>query len=990
MLPPYLAERLPRDPHLHGCVLNAFASYKQLMDFSHVPFFQDYTDHGFSHVLEVLAAADWLILPSEDVPVTAADACVLCLAVLLHDAALHITEDGFQSLVRGEYPWAGVGEFRDEPWELLWREFLREAKRWDARKRVSLFGTDVEIKTPPADALDYTASDRLLIGEFLRRNHPRIAHEIARAGFPGPDGQTAFSLEGVLDPPMRDLVGLVARSHGMPLRATFDYLEQYYDLREFRNVHCVYLMVLLRIADYIQIQASRAPNGILEVKNLRSPLSRAEWGAHRAITNVTTAHPDAEALSVTARPPDVHSYLKVTRLLDGLQSELDLSWAVLGEVYARVPPLDKLRLKLRRVRSNLEDENRFARTVTYVPRHAAFKSAGADLLKLLISPLYGETPEAAVRELVQNAVDAVIELRNHLQLTRRKIPALSRRPHVTVSLSKEVDGNWWLIVTDKGIGMTADVICNYFLNAGASYRDSDEWKRMHTDDETRHSLVLRTGRFGIGLLAVFILGEEIDVETRHVDATEDSGFRFTAAINDETIEIQRVHCALGTTIRVRLNEMSVARLIRRETRGENGGAFQIVAPEQWDWYCYQDPVVRRLAPNGKPLPQAAVVPGPDQESVPGWRRTPVLDRGMRVDWTFGPAPALVVNGIKVVERWSKEIPSNSLGFPIPFPKISVSDPNAQMPLAIHRQGLTTELLPFEERLIEEVARDYLAYGLASAPTRAIIEEGELEWYLDPQYMGYSAKADLGMWLSGPDGTCPTDPWILADLNLSSLLIVPVRASDPILPRIPLDEPSNSILLPVDALGGGSVLLSLTSSIGSHPLAPYGLFTLPFFGGDPLLAAYEVKGVRVLRPLRFSEEDQNDLPSELQANLAEFRSRFERSRTYQRAEVLETGDCENGSFVNAFTSTEPAPWPRIGVQLFLQRRAAWREALGSPTAIAASWLDLARGAVIPYSPKARPNVMQRMYGELERHMRAHTRTHPPEQQTRATVTVRKTR
>ena len=100
-------------------------------------------------------------------------------------------------------------------------------------------------------------------------------------------------------------------------------------------------------------------------------------------------------------------YLRVWSLLDGLQRELDTSWAVMGEVYSRREDLKGLGIRLRRVRSNLDDVRRFRQQVSYIPGRFAFESAGTGLLKKLVAPLYGDAPEVGVRELLQNAIDAV-------------------------------------------------------------------------------------------------------------------------------------------------------------------------------------------------------------------------------------------------------------------------------------------------------------------------------------------------------------------------------------------------------------------------------------------------------------------------------------------------------------------------------------------------------------------------------------------------------
>ena len=48
--------------------------------------------------------------------------------------------------------------------------------------------------------------------------------------------------------------------------------------------------------------------------------------------------------------------------------------------------------------------------IDYLPIRASFRAADADLLKLLIGPLYGDKPGIGMRELIQNAIDAVREL----------------------------------------------------------------------------------------------------------------------------------------------------------------------------------------------------------------------------------------------------------------------------------------------------------------------------------------------------------------------------------------------------------------------------------------------------------------------------------------------------------------------------------------------------------------------------------------------------
>ncbi len=351
-VPTFLDSLIRKNMQLSAGIGTALAAIDPIIRSSRLPFFPEYTDHGPKHNEEVLqTAVD--IIQDDGLPLfTSQDAAILVFAVLLHDCGMHLTEDGFVSLIQPGCRWTGVSAFADRPWAELWEEFIADARKFDDRKLTALFGDPEPIRRPPLDPAQLTERDKLLIGEFLRRQHPRLAHDIALFGIPATGGSTYAVLPGV-SADLADLAGVVARSHGVPLRSCLDYLSSRYHLREFQGAHAVFLMVLLRIADHLQIQPARAPREVLEIRRIRSPISQSEWKVHASVRNITTAANDPEALFIDASPPDVTIFLRVTDWLRGLQAELDTSWAVLGEVYGRFTPeqLNALGLRLRRVRS---------------------------------------------------------------------------------------------------------------------------------------------------------------------------------------------------------------------------------------------------------------------------------------------------------------------------------------------------------------------------------------------------------------------------------------------------------------------------------------------------------------------------------------------------------------------------------------------------------------------------------------------------------------
>jgi len=699
-LPPTIKERLEQNAELHGAVLATIAAFEPWLEDNKLAFFPGYTDHGPDHVHSVLATAAALIPPISWNEVSDADCALLVVSTLLHDCAMHISEDGLaQLLTAAKRPLAG---FDGDPWAVEWQRFLSEATRWDGRKLRSVFGDATPISPPSLNPVDMSLRDRLLIGEFVRRHHPRMAHEISLFGVPGPNGPLTV-VQG-LDDEFRNLAGLVARSHGMPIREAVDHLPRL-QRREVRRLHIPYLMALLRIADYIQIDEQRAPGELLKIRGLRSPFSRGEWDAHAAVKDLTLTHDDPEALLVRATPETTATFLKLTSLFSSIQSELDESWSVLGEVYGRIPGLNSLALTIRRIRSNLDDVMTFAQTAPYIPVAARFDTAGADLLKLLIEPLYGDNPEIGIRELLQNAVDAVIEKAD--LFASRGAEATHRDAHsVIIDVNRKAGNVATLEIEDQGVGMSTATLINYFLKAGASFRNSNQWKTYHTNADGK-SRVLRSGRFGIGALATFLLGDSLEVSTCHVDDVV--GTQFRAHVDDEVIELRKIIRPPGTTIRIELRPEVAKRLLAN-------------AATNWDWYNLATPLVLRRV-NLKELSQGKIWPEPGAELPPEWRKiTPPDFR--EVHWSYwsetwlgGFGDSLACNGIRVRDG----LPSNELytgggkRLSIRMPDVSVFDPNGALPLNLQRSGLQASRYPFQQNLIDSVAQDLLAFIHASAP-----------------------------------------------------------------------------------------------------------------------------------------------------------------------------------------------------------------------------------------------------------------------------------
>ena len=755
-LPEFFERTLSARPELAHAVRQTLNLFEPWLEQSGMPFFPGYTDHGPQHIADVLKTAASLISDASRPLLTPEDIAALCMAILLHDCGMHLTHDGFRALVAqsGSPVVMGLG---DRPWSEIWSEFLSEAARFGEEKLTAVFGASEPYRTDLLNLDNLSERDCLLIGEFVRRHHARLAQEVAICGVPSNTG-TLLRLTG-FDSDLVNIAGLIARSHGMSIRDTFHYIRENFGLlRECRRVKIPYLMAVLRIADYLQVQSERAVAALLSVKELRSPISRQEWRAHFSVRDISTHHDDPEALYVHAVPPDIKTYLKLDTLFKDIQRELDDSFATLGEVYGRFNNMAVLGLTIRRIRSNFENRETLARSVPFIPIEARLR-AGPDLLRLLIGPLYNDDCSVGVRELVQNAVDACRELAD---FKRDSLPGtgIAQDVDVLVELHELDDRTGWITVSDKGIGMTLETVTQYFLVAGASFRNSEVWRKQHTN-EAGDARPLRGGRFGVGVLAAYLLGNEITVITRHVTQDEAAGLEFRVRVDDPLVDLRRCKAPVGTTVKVRVCDPGVFAALCPRRREEESSSASVVQLKKWDavdwffqsaprvlyrWngfdrYPDEDEMVEKVSSHNNNLLsrfRAEYCPNPlhlvpsPEEGRSSWNELADSTPYKAVYWKFVEEEKagfdddddplswgrqyVTVNGIRIgktshlkryLHRPVGEFENRSPMYSVLRPSIGIFDPAAHCPLNLQRNSIDFDRMETEGRLTRAVVAEHV-------------------------------------------------------------------------------------------------------------------------------------------------------------------------------------------------------------------------------------------------------------------------------------------
>lgn len=645
---------------LYKTILNVDNTLSEYLQHEKYEYFPSY----FEHIYQILNFVDKLIPDNVFNLLRPEDIHVLILSIYLHDMGMLIRPQGVSLLLK------------NKKWNSLWLKYCAWLRRADDKKLQTLYGKIPKIIELDIDNLmnSYNKNDITTIGEFLAWNHHKFAKEIAINGlFANGEFHKIFH---DIDEDLLIMASVLAKSHGSDLRDLRKELILDNGLRPKtdKNIPFLYLACVLRLADLLDVRNQRAPKIINEIQNTHNPYSIREHEINLKFDYEKLSWGIAkECLDIPLKVYNAPMYVRVKNWLIYTQHQLDLSWARLSEHH-----YSGYGLSIHRLSSNILDED-YNLESGFLPKDVAF-TANPDILKLLIAPLYGDNPSYGVRELLQNSVDACLE-RAHKSDSQYM-------PKITIRLYRNKNT---FIIQDNGIGMTSNTITEYFLKAGASLRNSDVWKRdFSTDSKT--SKVLRTGRFGVGVLAAFLIGSKIKVIT--YNASEKRGYTFDVGLEDELINVIYTNSKrIGTTIIIR--DADISRFFFNYRMNDSSGVHE------WDtWFYHNNPEVIYYVDNKEEntLDKKDMIP---LKGSNNWLHVKMHD-GLSCMWQADYSSS-GIHGVNVGAETKYELYCNGfyigrkLNIDAPkylLPKaalsISFEDPNAVLPIDLRRLNIDYE------------------------------------------------------------------------------------------------------------------------------------------------------------------------------------------------------------------------------------------------------------------------------------------------------------
>lgn len=438
----------------------------------------------------MISTLEWLIPNNVQDNLYSAEWLMIVLSVYFHDMGLIVTEKEFS-----ERSSTGFSIFCEN-------KLFQTASGADYRAKLSELSEDKR--------------ERILYGEFVRYNHARRVRSWVE-GKPGIDlGYATTQIEEInrllagLDKDFRKDLALICESHNLDdLDDVHKYrLSHPYGNSDQETVNLQYCAAILRTVDLIQITKRRAPSVLYRLINPSDPVSQIEWAKQNGVKRIrpkilsdregnANAGIQSDTIEVFATFHEENAFFGLNAYLRYAAEQISATYRVLqkhkgGTAKPYTFPwkfLDE---------SNIQVEG-------FVQKPFGFEIDQEKILDLLTGHTLYNDSNVVVRELVQNAIDAV--RLNFNSSSEEEVESLGL---VTVSWNSST---LELTVADNGTGMTQEIIEKHLLKVGSSRYQDPKFKENYPNFSP-------ISRFGIGVLSAFMVADTVEVTTVSKDEAE--------------------------------------------------------------------------------------------------------------------------------------------------------------------------------------------------------------------------------------------------------------------------------------------------------------------------------------------------------------------------------------------------------------------------------------------------------------------------------------
>jgi hypothetical protein len=268
------------------------------------------------------------------------------------------------------------------------------------------------------------------------------------------------------------------------------------------RVNMPYIGLILRLADILDFDRDRTPNTLYRTIDFRSRVSLREWEKHRSVSG-WVIEPTLIQFTMQCEHPEYQR--AAYQFMDWIDKELTDAHQMIRGFPSQFSGY-KLELPLAVDRSRIEPKDQ-----AYIYYDLEFSLSRDEVVKLLMTDKLYKSPKLSVRELLQNALDA---LRHRKALIKRDNETDWQLGKVVMEHVLDEHGHEVIRCIDNGVGMDKSIIQRFLTKAGRSYYRSPEFEQERVSFRAHGVDFDPCAQFGIGFMSCFMMGDRIKIFTR--------------------------------------------------------------------------------------------------------------------------------------------------------------------------------------------------------------------------------------------------------------------------------------------------------------------------------------------------------------------------------------------------------------------------------------------------------------------------------------------
>ena len=417
-----------------------------------IDFFPNFTLHDITHIRNV---CNWMtaLLGDRANELTAQNAAMLLMSACCHDIGMSVSAEQEAELKKN----TGT-----EEWKKYFDSNLGDWEEFEENKIIT---------------------DKMLRNYVRINHHERVKEQLFEA-----EWDRALDDNGLQK---QELISL-CKSHGEELKKLEDVIDD--DTATFDMRLCA---VLLRLADILDFDPTRVPASLFKHVGLDKPkdseMEKSSKEYQKNSAGKIIFRDGKYIYSAVLDDPQIKK--EVWEYLDWVEKELKKSQAYIK--------------KFNTAWNNLELPQKINRKITLSTCKSGDFHITMDqdrIIELLTGKNLYSDPCVFVRELLQNSIDAIL-------WRGENDSSFNAKEHGKITITTWHDGNGqgWFKIEDNGTGMDENIIEKYFLKAGRSYYDSDDFRR-DKKNSSKKSNYKPISRFGIGILSCFLSDSDNKLE----------------------------------------------------------------------------------------------------------------------------------------------------------------------------------------------------------------------------------------------------------------------------------------------------------------------------------------------------------------------------------------------------------------------------------------------------------------------------------------------